>query len=75
MKAGKIQKALFVLQEQYVQTPHYISLLYLYGKYIINSKTKEMYSTAIGALSEVVRHGVNKRQLNAIFYIGRAYEN
>ena len=74
MKAGKTQKALFILQEAYVQTPHYISLLYLFGKYIIKAKVKEMYSTAIGALSEVAKRSVFKRRLNSMFYIGMAYE-
>ena len=68
LKAGQTMKALFVLQEQFVQTPHYIGLLYLYAKYIIKAKVKELLSTAIGALCEVIKHGVGKRRHNAFFY-------
>jgi len=67
-------KALFVLQEQFVQTPHYIGLLYLYAKYIIKAKVKELLSTAIGALCEVIKHGVGKRRHNAFFYLGLAQQ-
>lgn len=66
--------ALFVLQEQYAQTPHYISLLYLYGKYIVKSKVKDLYNNAVGALTEVIKHGVSKRASNAHYYIGLMYE-
>jgi len=45
-------------------------LLYLYGKYIVKARVRDLYPTAMGALSEVVRHGVHKRSHNARFYMG-----
>lgn len=70
LKAGQAQKALHVLQEQYVQTPHYIVLIYLFAKYVVKARLRELYPTSLGALSEVVIHGVHKRRSNAKFYMG-----
>jgi hypothetical protein len=63
------------LQEQYVQTPHYVVLLYLYAKYIVKARIRDLYPAALGVLSEITRHGVHKRSHNAHFYMGLIEES
>lgn len=63
-----------LLQLQYTKTPHYASsILYNYGKTIVNAGRVELLANAISALEEVQRCSVQLRMKNASFYIAKAF--
>eukprot|EP00347_Sterkiella_histriomuscorum_P001290 403372605 len=49
------QKLFTLLQLEYSKAPHYTSLLYQYGKYVIKSQEIEFYGSGLGALEECLR--------------------
>jgi hypothetical protein len=50
-KTGNHAKLLITLQNQLLESPHFSSLLYVYGKYIIQSfKLADYLQSAISAL-------------------------
>ena len=53
-----------LLQLEYSRAPHYTSLLYLYGKYVVLSATQEFMGSGIGALEECLRSCVTFRHAN-----------
>ena len=68
-------EALNMLQMQYTRTPHFASsLLYAYGKTIIDCKLRELIPNAISALEEAQRISVSLRVHSCFAYISKAFQ-
>ncbi|TNV87441.1 hypothetical protein FGO68_gene4779 [Halteria grandinella] len=73
-------KALTLLQLEYSKSPHYTSLLYLYGKYSVTASVSEhqqqlFHGSGVGALDECLRQCVwPHRQERVRYYRGVAYQ-
>ncbi|CDW82188.1 ras-2 protein [Stylonychia lemnae] len=77
-------KLFTLLQLEYSKAPHYTCLLYLYGKYVVQSGELEFYGSGIGALEECMRTTLLPRHKNAKvsylyftvaqFFIGYAFD-
>ncbi len=58
---------------QYTESPHFTSLLYAYGKCIVqNSSLHTMLAAGVGALQEVQRISCNYRFAKASYYLAQA---
>jgi hypothetical protein len=68
-------KAFTLLQLDYSRSPHYPSLLYLYGKYVVTSTLREFYGSGVGALDECMRQQCLGGRCERIrYYRGVAYQ-
>lgn len=74
-KMGLIERCLQLIQMQYLESPHFSSLLYLYGKYIIQNPQLHSgnLSAGISALEEVLRISCQARKAKACFWLSTAY--
>ena len=71
---GNQLEAANLLQLQYTRTPHYASsLLYAYGKVIVDCKIAQLLPNAISALEEAQRCSVSLRVHNCFAYIAKAF--